>query len=280
MNITIHQALAKAETLVCVSDTPRLDVEVLLAHVLQCNKTHLYTWPEKLLQPSELEVYEQLLDRRVKGEPVAYLLGYKEFWSLELQVNRSTLIPRPETELLVEKALSLIPIAEPYQVIDLGTGTGAIALAIASERPVSQVIGCDMEQKAVALAGLNQEALAIRNVSFIQSDWCSSLTDAVDIIVSNPPYIDVEDPHLKQGDVRFEPRSALVAEDNGLADIKIISAQVLGILKQNGWLLLEHGFEQGSAVRSILQAAGYQSIETDCDLANLERITYGQKRSE
>jgi release factor glutamine methyltransferase len=277
MNMTIRQALAKANLLAGISDTPRLDTELLLSQAIKCDKSHLYAWPDKPLLQDHLKRYEQLLARRITGEPMAYILGQKEFWSLPIKVNTSTLIPRPETELLVEKALQLLPPGSSRRVLDLGTGTGAIALAIASERPLVEVTGCDIEPQAVALAKANKAALAIENITFIVRDWCSDLSQPVDMIVSNPPYIDPEDPHLKQGDVRFEPRTALISAENGLADIKIITSQAAKILKAGGWLLFEHGFEQGQAVREILCLAGFENVGTDADLAGHERMTYGQK---
>jgi release factor glutamine methyltransferase len=277
MSMTIRQALAKADLLTGISDTPRLDAELLLSQAIKCDKTHLYAWPDKPLQPGHLKRYEQLLDRRAIGEPMAYILGQKEFWSLPIKVNSSTLIPRPETECLVEKALQLLTVGSNLRVLDLGTGTGAIALAIASERPLVEVTGCDIEPQAVALAKANKAALAIDNVRFILSDWCLALSQPVDMIISNPPYIDPEDPHLEQGDVRFEPRTALVALNGGLADIQSIATQSVELLKPQGWLLLEHGFTQGKAVREILRSAGFENIGTNPDLAGHERITYGQK---
>lgn len=279
MNITIRQAVAKAELLADSSDTPRLDAELLLMHALKCNKAFIYAWPDKILIPDQLSKYERLLARRQKGEPIAYILGQKEFWSLPLSVNSSTLIPRPETELLVEKALSLLPVSKTCDVLDLGTGTGAIALAIASERPEARVIGSDIQPQAIILANSNKLALAIDNVSFIISDWSAAFTRPVDMIVSNPPYIEPDDPHLSRGDVCHEPKSALVSGNKGLADIQGITSQSFGLLKPGGWLLLEHGHEQGSAVRKILADLGFDNIGSDQDLAGHERITHGQKRS-
>ncbi len=277
MSITIRRALAQAALLTDSSDTPRLDAELLLMHTLKCNKSFIYAWPDKLLLSGQLSEYERLLARRRKGEPVAYILGRKEFWSLPLMVNTSTLIPRPETELLVEKALSLLAVCTACEVIDLGTGTGAIALAIASERSEIRVTGCDIESQAIDLANRNKAALAFENVNFIISDWCAEFTRPVDMIVSNPPYIDPDDPHLTRGDVNHEPKSALVSENKGLADIQCIASGSFGLLKPGGWLLFEHGYEQGSAVRRILADAGFENIGTDPDLAGHERISYGRK---
>ena len=251
--MTIGELLARSALLTAVSDTPSLDVALLLSHCLQKNLTYLKTWPEKQVDEEAFAAFETLFERRLQGEPVAYLIGSRGFWTLNLQVNPSTLIPRPETELLVEEALSCMPSAEAA-VLDLGTGTGAIALALASEDSRWQVLGCDMHAEAVALARQNQQLNQINNAEFLQSDWFASIPpQQFDLIVSNPPYIDPSDPHLSQGDVRFEPRSALVAEKNGLADIEQIIAGSNTYLKHGAWLMFEHGYDQGQAVRALFK---------------------------
>ncbi|MCA0893032.1 peptide chain release factor N(5)-glutamine methyltransferase [Microbulbifer agarilyticus] len=258
------------------SDSPRLDLEVLLCHLLGKSRAWLYTWPEQQLSDDQQAEFEQLLERRVAGEPVAHLTGSREFWSLPLKVNRSTLIPRPDTEVLVETVLALCP-QTTARLLDLGTGTGAIALALASEKKHWQITAVDTMPAAVALAEENRGALGFGNVQILQSDWFSALGDATfDVIVSNPPYIDTQDPHLREGDVRFEPVSALVAGEKGLADIRTIAAQASGHLSESGLLLVEHGWEQGKAVRNIFSEYGYKDVETRLDYAGRERITLGR----
>jgi len=258
------------------SDTATLDVQVLLASLLNVGRSFFYTWPDKILDDNVIEQFESLLARRISGEPVAYIVGTQEFWSLPLKVAPSTLIPRPETELLVETILDKFQVSQATG-IDLGTGTGAIALALASEQPQWQLLGVDFSDHAVALAQENQQTLGIDNVEFVQSSWLTNIDKSwlasCDFIVSNPPYIDSQDPHLSQGDVRFEPSSALVSSNHGLQDIIDIAKQSLAFLKPNGLLLLEHGFEQGDSVRAILTAQGYGSAVTLKDLAGLDRIT-------
>lgn len=274
--LSIRQALESSAELASLSESPRLDVELLLCHVLQQSRTYLMTRPETLLSEDQQQAFDQLLQRRIKGEPVAHLLGRWSFWSFDLAVNASTLIPRPDTESVVEKALELLP-AEPATVADLGTGTGAIALAMATERPAWQVIATDYIAAAAELAEQNRADLGLSNVAVRQGSWLEPVAEALDMVVSNPPYIDAEDPHLSQGDVRFEPLTALVADDAGLADIREISRQALSKLKPGGWLLFEHGFQQAEAVRSLLEQAGYQQVESAQDLTGNDRMTWGRR---
>jgi release factor glutamine methyltransferase len=257
-------------------DSPQLDCAVLLCHILDKPRSYLLTWPEKKLNDFQVSKFDTLLARRLTGEPIAYIIGEREFWSLPLKVLPSTLIPRPDTERLVELALEKISVSA-NKVLDLGTGTGAIALAIASERQDIEVTGVDLRREVTALALENSQRLSIHNTRFVAGSWYSPLleNEAFNVIVSNPPYIDITDPHLVQGDVRFEPMSALVANDNGLADIRIISEQGRDHLYPNGWLLMEHGFEQGRDVRYILEQLGYQHISTSQDYAGLDRVTMG-----
>lgn len=273
---TVADVVNRSIQRLTASDTATLDVQVMLASVLNVQRSFFYTWPDKVLDNQVIEQFEQLLARRVKGEPIAYIVGEQEFWSLPLKVSPSTLIPRPETELLVETVLDSLALTHA-KGIDLGTGTGAIALAIASERSSWQLLGVDYSDDAVALAQQNQQRLAINNVEFIQSDWLSNVDGNwqhhCDFIVSNPPYIDEHDPHLSQGDVRFEPHSALVAKEQGLQDIKVIAQQSQAFLISGGLLLIEHGFEQGAQVRDILNKQGYLNTRTIKDLAQLDRIT-------
>lgn len=264
-----------AAALQSVSDTPRLDVELLLAKCLNKERIFLFTWPERELTSEQYVAFEAALARRKKGEPVAHILGYREFWSLPLQVDATTLIPRPDTELLVELALQLLP-AKPQRILDLGTGTGAVALALASERPDCEMIAIDKYAGAVQLAESNRVRLQLNNVQVMASDWFSAISPVdFDLIVSNPPYIDATDEHLRQGDVRYEPLSALVADEHGLADIRHIVQQVAALNQRACWLLLEHGWQQAEQVREFMYEAGYTDVETHCDLAGRERATVG-----
>lgn len=268
------------ETLLNAADLPdspsaRLDAELLLAHVLGKPRSYLRTWPEKTPSEAQQQAFAELLQRRRAGEPVAYLLGRQGFWSLDLDVAPHTLIPRPDTELLVETALALLP-ATPLAALDLGTGTGAIALALASERPAWQLTGVDRIDEAVALAERNRQRLQLGNVEFVLSHWFSALEGRrYRLILSNPPYIAADDAHLSEGDVRFEPVSALVAGQDGLDDIRLIIAQAPHFLEPGGWLLLEHGFDQALAVRELLGAAGFAEVHSRRDLAGHERISLG-----
>ncbi|PAW00383.1 peptide chain release factor N(5)-glutamine methyltransferase [Vibrio coralliilyticus] len=259
------------------SDSPSLDAAVLLCHTLNKPRSFLLTWPDKILDSEAILAFEANLQRRINGEPVAYITGEREFWSLPLKVAPSTLIPRPDTERLVEIALEKA-VENQGDILDLGTGTGAIALAIASELPNRQVWGIDLKQEAKQLAESNAEHLGIRNAQFLSGSWFEPIEAGTKfaLIVSNPPYIEEHDPHLAQGDVRFEPLSALVAKDNGLADIKHISSQVLSFLQCDGWLMFEHGYDQGMAVREILGSLGYQNITTYKDYGENDRVTIGQ----
>lgn len=258
------------------SPTPRLDAELLLAAALNKPRSYLRTWPEREPDADQLALFQASLQRRRQGEPVAYILGHQGFWSLDLEVAPHTLIPRPDTELLVETALDLVP-ATPLEVLDLGTGTGAIALALASERPAWQVTGVDRVEEAVALAERNRQRLALGNAGFLLSHWFSALAGRrYGLILSNPPYIRADDRHLAQGDLRFEPSSALVAGRDGLDDIRAIIQAAPEYLLPGGWLLLEHGFDQAGDVRRLLGDAGFAEVHSRRDLAGLERISLGR----
>lgn len=272
---TIACLLQRASGL--ASDTAKLDTELLLAHVLGKPRSYLYTWPGKELGAVQLAAFETLFARRMAGEPVAHLLGRQGFWTLDLHVNSDTLIPRPETELLVETALELDAAGSDWRVLDLGTGTGAIALALASERPRWQVTGVDRIHGAVQLAQYNARACHLEGVRFLHSDWFTALAgERFNLIVSNPPYIAQEDPHLSQGDVQFEPASALVSGVDGLDDIRRILVDSGAHLHEQGWLLLEHGWQQAAAVRELMQHAGFRQVRSVRDLAGHERVTLGQ----
>ncbi|KAB0880295.1 peptide chain release factor N(5)-glutamine methyltransferase [Cronobacter muytjensii] len=274
-----QQWLKKAIHRLTESESPRRDAEILLGFVTGRTRTFILAFGETALTDDELTRLDALLARRVQGEPVAYLTGQREFWSLPLEVSAATLIPRPDTECLVEQALARLS-AAPCRILDLGTGTGAIALALASERPDCQVTALDVVPQAVELAKRNAQRLGIDNVTVLQSHWFCALTDArFSLIVSNPPYIDGDDPHLTQGDVRFEPKSALVAQNAGLADLDAIIAGARRFLENDGWLLLEHGWRQGEAVRALFTRAGYQGVETCRDYGGNERLTLGHYRN-
>lgn len=253
------------------------DAELLLGHVLACDRTYLKTWPEKPLSDEQFQTYIALIKRRQAGQPVAHLLGYRDFWTLELFVSPSTLIPRPDTEILIECALELA-LPDNAKVLDLGTGTGAIALSLASERSGWSVTGSDVFPEVVALAKKNALHNKLERVSVICSAWFDAFENTIfDLIVSNPPYIDSSDPHLSQGDLRFEPVSALVAHDHGMADIRHIIKTSLNHLLADGWLMLEHGYQQGELVRDSFKVNGFVHVKTVLDFGGNERVTMGQK---
>lgn len=259
------------------SDSARLDAEVLLAFILQKPRSYLYAHSDRLLTASEQARFQELVTRRQKGEPVAHLLGQREFWSLPLAVTTDTLIPRPESELLVELALEFLAETRELapKVLDLGTGTGAIALAIASECPECQVVAVDRIVPAVELAERNRRCLGLTNVRVLQSHWFEQVGGKFDLIVGNPPYLSDDDPHLLHGDVRFEPRSALAAGPEGLDDIQRIIADAVNFLHPRGALILEHGSTQAQSVRDLLTAKGFRKVFTRKDLARRERASGG-----
>lgn len=271
-----QQWLAQAIARLSDSESPRRDAEILLGHVTGRARTYLLAFGETALTDGQLAELEALLSRRQRGEPIAHLVGQREFWSLPLLVSPATLIPRPDTECLVEQALARLP-ATPCRILDLGTGTGAIALALASERPDCRVTAVDFMPDAVALAARNVAQLALTNVTVLQSNWFSALAgQQFEIIVSNPPYIDETDPHLAQGDVRFEPKTALVAADSGLADLAHIIREGRRFLSPDGLMLLEHGWKQGAAVRGLFHDAGYLDVVTCRDYGDNDRLTLGR----
>ena len=277
--VTVTQALAQSRTaLEAVSGTARLDAEVLLAEVLGWSRSRLLAHPGASLDPARARRFEALMERRRGGEPIAYITGRREFWSLEFTVTPDTLVPRPETEHLVEAVLGVVPPDDAATIADVGTGAGAVAVALARERPRSFVLGSDRSPAAVAVARANAARLGAGNVSFIVADACAALAQGRwSVIVSNPPYVAEGDPHLATGDVRFEPRAALVAGPRGLAMLETLARQGPARLTGGGWLVLEHGRDQGPAVRALLAGAGLGTIETLHDLAGNERVTLGRR---
>ena len=258
------------------SETARLDAELLLGHALDTDRTAVIAHTDAPVGDGAAERFRSLLDRRAAGEPVAYLTGRRGFWTLELEVAPATLIPRPETELLVELALERLPRDMACRVADLGTGSGAIALALASERPRAQVIATDASADALAVACRNAQRLGIGNVRFVQGDWLAPLTgERFALVVSNPPYIEAADPHLTQGDLRYEPAAALASGADGLDAIRRIVADACAHLEPGGWLLFEHGWNQGDAARALLREAGYVQVFTAQDLEARDRVSGG-----
>ncbi|SHL72503.1 peptide chain release factor N(5)-glutamine methyltransferase [Rhodanobacter sp. OK091] len=255
----------------------RLDAELLLLHVVKKPRSWLFTHADDVPDMDVQTDYARLLDRRANGEPVAYITGHGGFWSLDLEVTPATLIPRPETELLVELALQRLPDDNACSVADLGTGSGAIALAIAHERPHAQVVATDASADALAVARRNAQRHAIGNIAFVHGDWLAPLAGRqFELIVSNPPYIETADPHLGQGDLRFEPVSALASGLDGLDDIRRIVHDAPARLHPGGWLLFEHGWNQGEASRALLQEAGYAEVFTAQDLEQRDRVSGGR----
>jgi release factor glutamine methyltransferase len=270
---SIGAVLSWARTLL-----PNIEAESLLAHVLKKNRAYLYTYPESIIPNTELGTFKELVTERATGVPLAYLTKTREFWSLELEVNESTLIPRHETELLVELALSLLPEEKELNVLDLGTGSGAIALALASERPHWHIHACDLSSEALAVASRNVQRLNIQNVSLHQSNWFASLPRiSFDAIVSNPPYIAKDDPHLLMGDLVFEPSSALVSGEDGLSDIKYILLEAYQFLLPQGLILIEHGYSQKNLISTIIKKLGYQNPQCWQDLLGHDRVSGGWK---
>ncbi|MHB8912214.1 MAG: peptide chain release factor N(5)-glutamine methyltransferase [Lysobacter sp.] len=253
------------------------EAEWLLSHVLGKSRSWLYAHGDDGVEAATAGRFKRLLSRRIAGEPVAYLIGQRAFWQFDLQVTPATLIPRPETELLVELALDRMPRDRPLRVVDLGTGSGAIALALAYERPDAQVVATDASTDALDVARGNAEALKLARVEFRAGSWFQPLAgERFHLIASNPPYIADDDVHLDQGDLRHEPRSALASGADGLDAIRVIAAGAVPHLQPGGWLLVEHGWEQGEAVRELLQSAGLLEVTTARDLENRDRVTLGR----
>jgi len=274
----IKEALCLAVVNLENCDQARLDAEVLLAHTLDKPRAYLHAWPEAELSEEQALRFGDLVARRAQGWPVAYLTGHREFWSLDLEITADTLIPRPETELLVERALVLLPAHDNLQVADLGTGSGAIALALAQERKPWTLCALDRSLSCTRVAQRNAKRIGVKNISFVNASWCDALADeSFDAIVSNPPYVADRDPHLQQGDVRFEPVSALAAGTDGLDDIRVLVTEASRILKTGGLILLEHAAEQSKSIHNLLNSNDFIEIKTVRDLAGLERVSYARK---
>jgi len=278
-----HLIKSASQQLESISDSPRLDAEVLLAHSLQKNRTYLATWSDKDLIQAEINAFNDLLKRRQQGEPIAHITGTREFWSLDLIVSKDTLIPRPETELMVEQILEKYPQSENINLLDLGTGSGAIAIAIASERPDWNITATDQSAAALEIARQNAERHAIKNIQFFAGNWFEALENhhqakkQFDIIASNPPYIPSADPHLSQGDVRFEPTSALASGSDGLDAIRLICQQATQYMKDDALLIIEHGFDQKTQMLNIFSHSNYKDIQQITDLTGNPRLCLGIK---
>lgn len=273
---TVRQLLAEGAAALAGEDA-RFEAELLLAHALGRTRAWLFAWPEFEPGAARRAEYARLIEARRGGEPIAYLSGRREFWSLDLAVTPAVLIPRAETERLVELALEKLAPDRAAAVADLGTGSGAIALALAHDRPRARVLATDASAQALAVARANARRLGIGNVEFAQGDWCAALGGRrFDLIVSNPPYIEAADPHLAQGDLRFEPAAALASGLDGLDAIRAIAAGARERLLDGGWLLLEHGYAQGGRVRDLLSALGYSAVSTARDVEGRERVTLGR----
>ncbi|MGD8926109.1 MAG: peptide chain release factor N(5)-glutamine methyltransferase [Thioalkalispiraceae bacterium] len=273
----VHQEAI--EQLKPCSDSARLDADLILSYALDIPRTRFITQAETPVSEVQYKRIIDFINKRRTGLPVSYITGTKGFWDLELIVNEHTLIPRPETELLIEFALTVLPAHKPINVIDLGTGTGAIALAIAKSRPLWNVTACDKSEQALEIARQNCKKYQLNNVDIISSDWFANIPEGAsyDLIISNPPYVAEQDPHLHQGDVRFEPISALSSGPDGLNDIRQIVISARNYLSQYGWLIVEHGFDQGESVKSLFSDQGYQTIQQGLDLNGHTRATYGQR---
>ena len=276
--MNIQQALQTASLRLAESSpSATLDAQVLLSHVLHCNSAHLIAWPEKELTDEQQEKYYLLVEQRQQGLPIAHLTGQREFWSLNFTVDNSTLIPRPETETLVEFILTHFGDRKNLKLLDMGTGTGAIAIAVAKENPGWQIVASDIAPQALQLAQQNSHSLQAENISFILSDWFNNIVDKdFDIIVSNPPYIASDDPHLVQGDVRFEPGTALVSGTSGMDDIELLCSQAKNHLTKNGWLIVEHGYNQKQQVADCLAKNDFAEITQQQDLSGHFRMSAGK----
>jgi len=268
--------MAMAREKLAGSPSARFDAEILMAHVLESTRSFLYANPELELPVNRADAFKKLIRQRACGQPVAYLVESAEFWSLPLKITPAVLIPRPDTERLVEAALAKIPQDADWRIADLGTGSGAIALAIASERPKCEVHATDISAAAIEVARENAARLSLGRVRFYCGSWAEPLRGKFHLVVSNPPYIEAGDPHLEQGDLRFEPRKALSPGPDGLSAIRKITRIARSMLVEGGWLMFEHGWQQGPATRQALQDAGFVNTETLQDLQGHDRVTTGE----
>ena len=275
---SIKSLLDEATKILAInSDSATLDAEILLCQTLKKERSYLRTWPDFELQPKQTTQFWSLINDRQKGTPIAYITGNREFWSRNFHVSPDVLIPRPDTELIIELSLKLIPHNKPIKILDLGTGSGNIAITLAAERPNADVSATDFCLAALGIAQLNANKHNINNIKFSQSNWLSNVSSTkFNIIVSNPPYIAEDDVHLTEGDIRFEPRSALCSGKLGLKDIKIISENARNFLEPGGHLLIEHGYDQQQAVQAIFNTFKYDLVKTTTDLSGQPRVTYGQ----
>ncbi len=274
MQTTLSQAI------VCsCQQIDRIDAHMLLQYVLKVDQAYLLTHPDQFLTEPQLEDFTQLITQRVNGVPIAYLIGEREFYSLKFHVTDAVLIPRPETELLIDSALARVPAYKACQILDLGTGSGAIAITIAKHRPKSQVVAVDCSAKALLVAKLNAQDLGVSNISFVQGNWFDGLSssDKFDLIVSNPPYVAEHDPHLQQGDLRFEPLMALSAGEDGMACIRhIVTNANKHLVDDDAWLFLEHGYDQATACQQLLAENGFRQLFSYKDLSDIIRVSGGQ----
>jgi release factor glutamine methyltransferase len=275
--VKIRELLTEACALLAAGSECRLEAEVLLRQTLGVSRAWLYANPDQEVTARQKDKFMRWVQRRRQGEPIAYLTGNREFWSLNLKVTPDVLIPRPETELLVETALAGIPADACRRIADLGTGSGAVALAIASERPRCELFATDISPAALSIAQQNIDSLKLGNICLLQGSWLTPLEGKFHGIVSNPPYVASDDPHMNEGDIRFEPATALSPGADGMADIRHIAEASLPRLEENGFLAFEHGYEQGEMSRQLLLKLGYAEVKTIRDLAGQERVTTGKK---
>lgn len=274
---TVRQHINLAQQQLCqISESPRLDAELLLAYVLKKDRSYLFSHDDSCPSSTQSQLFQNLVGRRSRGIPVAYLLRQREFYGLTLEVSPAVLVPRPETELLVDLALARIPIDAEWQLADMGTGSGAIALALAKQRPRCTITATDRSAAALSVARRNAQQHQLTNISFEQGSWYEALKTQCQIIVSNPPYVADNDARLNSDSLKHEPLMALTPGNDGFDAIKIIIGGATKHLFNKGWLILEHGSEQATTVRTLLRAAGFGKIESQRDLAGHERVTMGQ----